>query len=227
MKQQVALVVMVVGASSAAAWDDTRGIVAPQPSCAAGVQCQVTVTPGFMAGQVSLDFTARTPALAGRGVSLRVLSAAAAVVAERSGGVAADGRLNMLIGNGQSLEPGRYRYVIAGVAEGQFTVTSGAKAAAVTPPPAAAAQTASAGSLVGIWYGIAGTPGTLELRTDGTYWLNGRSGGRYRMSGREVVFDGAVTAWNKGRATLKDGTLEFQWKSAEGFNNWFVYQRGK
>lgn len=42
IKRQAALVVMAFGASSAAAWDDTRSIVALQPSCATGVKFRVT-----------------------------------------------------------------------------------------------------------------------------------------------------------------------------------------
>lgn len=230
------------------AWDDTRRISAPQPSCAAGVSCEVRVTPGFMAGQVTLDFSGRAPALAASGVILRVYNPSGAVIIEKSAGLMSDGRLSLLIANGQTMEPGRYRYVIDGIAEGRFEVLTGAaepSAPARVQPPAQSAGKAApsrvaprkeassgavapqAAALAGVWYGIAGTPGSLELTRDGSYMLNGKPGGRYRQLGDEVVFDGSLVAWNKGRAKLKDGVLEFYWKNAEGFNNWFVFQKGE
>lgn len=42
-----------------------------------------------------------------------------------------------------------------------------------------------------------------------------------------LPFDGALSSWNNGRATLKDGVIEFYWKNAYGFNQWFVYSRGR
>lgn len=230
------------------AWDDTRRIRAPQPSCAAGVSCEVRVTPGFMAGQVTLDFSGRAPALAASGVILRVYNQSGAVVIEKSTGLMSSGQLSLLIANGQTMEPGRYRYVIEGIAQGQFEVLTGAAApsapAGAQPPAQSPGKTAplkaaprkeassgavapQAAALAGVWYGIAGTPGSLELTRDGSYKLNGKPGGRYRQLGDEVVFDGSLVAWNKGRAKLKDGVLEFYWTNAEGFNNWFVFQKGE
>jgi hypothetical protein len=138
--------------------------------------------------------------------------------------------------------------VIEGIAQGQFEVLTGAAApsapAGAQPPAQSPGKTAplkaaprkeassgavapQAAALAGVWYGIAGTPGSLELTRDGSYKLNGKPGGRYRQLGDEVVFDGSLVAWNKGRAKLKDGVLEFYWKNAEGFNNWFVFQKGE
>ena len=73
---------------------------------------------------------------------------------------------------------------------------------------------------------IAQAPGSIELRGDGSYKFNGQPGGRYRRSADQIVFDGALSSWNKGRAQLKDDVLAFKWKNAEGFNNWFVFQKG-
>lgn len=226
--------VVSAGAGSAHAWDDTRRITSPPPSCAAGVQCRVAVTPGALAGQVKLEFIGRAPALGGRAVPVQVYDAAGTLVSERSPFAAADGSLSVLVANGQTLQPGRYRYVIQGVAQGRFEVTSGATAAATPataaaparPAPRASTAPSSVAALAGTWYGIAGTPGSIELGADGSYKLNGRAGGRYRQDGDGLVFDGALAAWNKGRAALKDGVIEFHWKNAEGFNNWFVFQKG-
>ena len=91
---------------------------------------------------------------------------------------------------------------------------------------AGAASVASGGTaLAGVWYGIASTVGQIELAADGAYRYNGEPGGHWRQEGDRVVFDGALSAWNQGVASLKEGVLEFYWTNAEGFNNWFVFQR--
>lgn len=248
MRMLAILALIGVMSPAAWAWDDTRRISAPQPSCAAGVTCEVRVNPGFMAGQVTLDFSGLAPALAASRVTFRIFNQSGAVVAEKSAGLMSDGRLSLLIANGQTMEPGQYRYVIEGVAQGRFEVLTGAAAsgapARAQPPTQPAGKTAppkvvprkeassgavasKASVLAGVWYGIAGTPGSIELGRDGSYKLNGKPGGRFRQLGDEVVFDGSLVAWNKGRAKLKDGVLEFYWKNDEGFNNWFVFQRGE
>lgn len=235
----VALALTLAAATSPAAWawDETRRMSAPQPACSPGVTCSVSVTPGFMAGQVTLDFRGRAPALAASRTAVRVYDRSGALVTDTTVGFMSNGDVTVLLGNGQTLAPGPYRYVIEGVAKGTFEVLTGAaapKAAsrpAATPAPASRAPNAPAAasasaSLAGTWYGIAGTPGTIELGRDGSYKLNGKPGGRYRRVADEVVFDGALVSWNKGRAKLKDGVLEFEWRNAEGFNNWFVFQKG-
>jgi len=233
---------MMMMAGSALAWDDTRRMTASPPICAAGVQCEVRVTPGFMAGQVTLDFSAKAEALAASSTTLRVVDAAGTVITEKGVGLMSDGRMTALLANGQLLPPGRYRYQIDRIAQGSFEVTSGTAApsaaspAGSTPTSAATraggasgsnpANTTPGGTLRGVWYGIAGTPGSIELRADGSYLHNGQGGGRYRQMGNDLQVDGSLSAWNGGRATLKDGVIEFQWKNPQGFNNWFVFQRG-
>ena len=212
---------------TAQAWDDSRRIVAAPPACAAGAQCQIAVTPGMMAGQVTLDFRGRVPALAGSAVSVRLLDAAGAVVGERSSFAGADGSVSILVANGQTLPPGRYRYQIQGIAQGQFEVLTAAATAPPAASPASPALPAAAGSLAGTWHGIASTPGSIELGADGSYRFNGRAGGRFQTVPGGLVFDGALSSWNNGRATLKDGVIEFYWKNADGFNQWFVYSRGR
>lgn len=211
------------------AWDETRAIEASPPVCAAGVLCTVAVTPGFMAGQSTLDFSATTAsALAGERFSVEVFDDAGNLVQQRSGGVMSTGSANTLIASAQLLQPGAYRYVVSGLAEGAFRVTSGAatETAEYSPPKGNDAQGADAGgALAGVWHGIANTVGQIELSADGTYRYNGGAGGRWRQAGDKVMFDGALEAWNNGVASLKNGVLEFSWTNAEGFNNWFVFQR--
>ncbi|MFM7121653.1 MAG: hypothetical protein ACKOZX_15655 [Gammaproteobacteria bacterium] len=233
-------------ASTAHAWDDTRNITAASARCAAGITCAAEVSPGFMSGQVYLNFSARAPGLSGAGFSLRVINAEGAVVTESSGGAMSDGSITALIANGQNLAPGRYHFVIdagtegvtQGVAEGGFTVTTGAGDTsgddAATAPPAAgpsadpSEQANAADSPVdvtGRWYGIASTVGTIDMTANGRYQHNGSTGGRYRVEGDKVHFDGTLAAWNSGTATLRDGVLEFYWTQPDGSQNWFVFQR--
>ena len=229
MKRRLCTLFFCLTPLAGVAWDDTRNIVAEPPACAPGMTCSVSVTPGFMAGQATLDFVGVAPALSGSGFSVEVFDSAGAVVQQRSGGVMSNGALNALIASAQLLAPGAYRYVISGIAEGRFQVTSGTTKADSGPAPTAdhqpAPQPAEGSGLSGVWYGIASTVGQIELLADGRYRYNGNPGGRWRQEGERVVFDGSLSAWNQGIATLKDGVLEFYWTNDEGFNNWFVFQR--
>lgn len=241
LRRAACLCLTLTSSPTALAWDDTRNISASSPRCAVGVSCATEVSPGFMSGQVHLNFSARAPSLAGAGFTLRVLDERGAVVAESSGGAMSDGSINALIASGQNLKPGRYRFVIDGVAEGGFTVTTGAGRSAqghktgASPAVDSTQQlavdsaevdaNADGTDLVGTWHGIASTVGTIELLAGGRYQYNGNAGGRYRVEGDTVRFDGALEAWNNGTATLRDGVLEFYWTNPDGSKNWFVFQR--
>lgn len=229
--------VLAVWPGTSLAWDATRGIVAPQPDCGAAARCSVEVAPGVMQGQVWLRFNGVAPGVAGRSVAARVYSVPDdRAVIERSLFTGGRGDLATQLADGQLLAPGRYRYEIEGFGTGTFEVTSreapaarsqpkaGSKAPGSTTPAAPAAPTAARG-LAGTWYGISGTAGSIELRADGSYLHNGRSGGAWRAEGNQVRFTGSLAAWNGGRASLRDGVLEFSWTSPEGFKNWFVFQR--
>ena len=63
------------------------------------------------------------------------------------------------------------------------------------------------------------------MTANGRYQHNGSAGGRYRVEGDKVHFDGTLAAWNNGTATLRDGVLEFYWTQPDGSQNWFVFQR--
>jgi hypothetical protein len=98
------------------------------------------------------------------------------------------------------------------------------------PPPAAqptnASQIAAMQALVGTWRGIDGVVGVLNLRADGTYVYNDRASGHYKFYGSEIVFDGALAAWNGGRATLRDAYLDFYWTSLDGAPQWYSFAKG-
>ena len=234
MRAATLFLVLSLHASGAWAWDASRRLSAPAPSCAPGVKCEVELRQGLMEGQVSLFLKASGVRPGAAGMTIDVFAQDTGVrLSQQPAGAVIDGRVSVLIANAQSVPPGRYRFVIDEVGQGQFVVTSTESAAISSsaqsaaqgatiqaPPPAAASN-----SLPGVWYGIASTPGNLELSADGSYKLNGRAGGRYRRIGNDVIFDGALSAWNGGHASLKDDVLEFYWTNAEGAKNWFVFRR--
>ena len=234
MRALTLFLVLSLHAQSAWAWDASRRLNAPAPSCAPGITCELELTKGFLEGQSSLFFKASGLGMSTPPLTLDIFAQdSGAKLSQSPAGVVVGGRLYLLVANAQQVPPGRYRFVIEGVGQGQFAVTSSESApnsasaqnTVQGASPKAPTSPAASGSLAGIWYGIASTPGNLELSADGSYKLNGRAGGRYRHIGNEVMFDGALNAWNGGRASLKDNVLEFQWTNAEGFKNWFVFSR--
>lgn len=109
------------------------------------------------------------------------------------------------------------------------------KAAGAPPPPPSrdtqpAAQPA-AGDAPGTYYcqtavyGAVQSAGQIELRPDGRYLFNAQPGGRYRLGGGTVSFDGTLQAWDGGRAAYDGSSLEFSWKNAEGWDQWYYCRR--
>jgi hypothetical protein len=95
-------------------------------------------------------------------------------------------------------------------------------------PPPSKPKDVPIRSLVGSWYVTRGGGGTVVLKADGTYTTGVGGKGTYRADGNEVLFEGALEAWNGGRGTLSpEGVLEFYWKNREGFPNHIVLLRGK
>ncbi len=81
------------------------------------------------------------------------------------------------------------------------------------------------GDLAGIWHGISTTVGELRIKPDGAYVLNGTSSGHVKRNGNSMVFDGPLTAWDNGRATLNRGVIEFYWTTSSGAKNWFTFAK--
>ena len=95
-------------------------------------------------------------------------------------------------------------------------------------PPPSKPKDVPIPSLAGSWYVTRGGGGTVVLKADGTYTTGVGGKGTFRTDGKEVLFKGALEAWNGGRGTLsQEGVLEFHWKSVEGFPNSIVLLRGK
>lgn len=110
-------------------------------------------------------------------------------------------------------------------AEGDFKPYAASSAPTPAPESGNASAVGGNSDVVGTWHGTARTVGTIVIRADGTYSYNGNPGGRWKASGNQIVFDGSLAAWGGGRATLKGGNLEFSWKSAEGWKQWFSFAR--
>jgi hypothetical protein len=98
---------------------------------------------------------------------------------------------------------GRASEVIIEPANGPF--------AAMDAPPAAGIPNLPA--LIGNWNA---SDHALDLFPDGTYKYGLLASGRWHVEKDEVVFDGALAAWNSGHGHAKDGRLEFVWTDATG-----------
>ncbi len=72
----------------------------------------------------------------------------------------------------------------------------------------------SGSSFLGTWYG-ANVKIQITLQSDGTYVSNVGSG-RYAQEGEKITFTGPLRQWNRGRARVGNGALEFHWKDPNG-----------
>jgi hypothetical protein len=183
----------------------------------------------------------------GRAMILRVDDALSRrTVIRESGQTLDDGRYAANIA-ADRLQPGRYKFLVVPeesrglvVAAGRFTIARGilaqapprqaapiaravGNAAAVRPAPASPIQAMRA--LIGTWRGTNGVAGNLDMRADGSYVYNGLSRGHYKFYGGELVFDGALAAWNGGHATVRGDYLDFYWTSLDGAHQWYSFAK--
>ncbi len=93
-------------------------------------------------------------------------------------------------------------------------------------PPPPKPRDVPISSLAGTWYVTQGGAGVVTLKADGSYTTGVGGKGTFATDGRDVVFKGALDAWNGGRGTQsQDGVIEFYWKNEEGFQNYIVLIR--
>jgi len=147
---------------------------------------------------------------------------------DRRIGVMSNGKVTVSV-PAYRLPDGVYRVVLTSgnsatvVADASFRKTSAAFSGDRDSQP----QAPRVGpGLVGEWRGINKTAGMVVISADGTYSFNGAAG-RYRASGNQVVFSGPLAAWDNGRATVKDGVIEFYWTNREGWKQWFTFAKVK
>ncbi len=81
-------------------------------------------------------------------------------------------------------------------------------------PREAGLDRSSGSSFLGTWYG-ANVKIQITLQSDGTYVSNVGSG-RYAQEGEKITFTGPLRQWNRGRARVANGALEFHWKDPNG-----------
>lgn len=93
-------------------------------------------------------------------------------------------------------------------------------------PPPPKPKDLPVSSLAGTWHMTQGGVGVVTLKADGSYTTGVGGKGTFTTDGRDVVFKGALEAWNGGRGTQsQDGVIEFHWKNEEGFQNYIVLIR--
>ena len=111
-------------------------------------------------------------------------------------------------------------------ANGSFTPVTASKTAKVTRGAVGGTATGAAkASLAGKWFGQ-NVAAQITIDPNGTYSSPNGGRGRWRLEGADVVFTGPLAAWNHGRASFKNGNLEFSWKTPEGASQYFVLIRG-
>lgn len=95
-------------------------------------------------------------------------------------------------------------------------------------PPPPKPKDVPISSLAGTWYVTQGGAGVVTLKPDGTYTTGVGGKGTFTADGKDVVFKGALEAWNGGRGTQsQDGVIEFSWQNEGEFPNYIVLLREK
>lgn len=186
-----------------------------------GASCRVTE--GMQQGLTVLDVWGSAPQLSGSTVRLSITPSPGSELDSRSSGVMSDGKYTVSI-PAYRFSAGRYTWVLSSrsmggtVAQGAFLVNRGGAS------PAGPAERAS-GTAVGVWSGINGTSGTIELLPGGFYKYGGKRAGRYMVSGETITFAGVLSGWNRGRARYDGKVIEFEWTRRNGGRNYFVFAR--
>jgi hypothetical protein len=89
-------------------------------------------------------------------------------------------------------------------------------------------EKATRADFVGTWHGT-NVASQIIVNADGT-WANAKKEkqGTYTIAGNDIIFNGPILkAWNNGRATMKNGNLEFYWKNPDGSINYFAFVKMK
>lgn len=70
---------------------------------------------------------------------------------------------------------------------------------------------------------------SFEIRPDGRYRTGAGGEGKVEATADGLVFSGALSAWNDGKATLTaDGSaIEFYWTNSQGARQYFAFLRAK
>lgn len=189
-------------------------------------QCQDAmcgVTEGLQHGLTVIDVTGSAPRLGGSTIRLSITPSPGPELDSRATGVMASGKYTVSI-PAYRFPAGRYAWTLSArgmdrpVAHGAFSVArqGGSASAGVAAHP---------GIPTGVWSGINGTAGTIELLPGGSYKYASTRAGRYTVSGATIAFTGRLAAWNGGRATYDGRTITFEWTRSDGGRNYFVFAK--
>lgn len=190
----------------------------------------------MQAGLTTVEVEGVLPQLAGTGVRVVVATRdTTQLVFDRKVGIMSSGKITVTLPV-YSWQDGDYILLIARpndmktpLAGGVFKKRTGSGGAAgVRSEPEVQRQSgpASSPTWVGEWRGINRTAGLVKIAADGTYDFNGGAG-RWKAAGHQIVFTGPLAAWDNGKATLKDGVIEFYWTNAQGWKQWFTFAKVK
>lgn len=185
-----------------------------------------SVGEGDQPGLSTVEVSGNLPAYAGYSVRLiigRKFRGHTSVLDERSLGIFSDGHFTTSI-PAYNYADGRYVFVIMPKQKDSILVVGTFIKQSIGRHRSASSTSASSADLIGEWRGINGTAGLVRILADGTYTFNGAPG-RYERSGNSIVFSGPLSAWNGGRGTIGDGTIEFYWTTSEGAKQYFVFAK--
>jgi hypothetical protein len=85
------------------------------------------------------------------------------------------------------------------------------------------AHRTSAAPVLGTWHG-ANVAIQITLQPDGSY-VSSVGSGRYTQNGEKIAFTGPLRQWNRGRARVANGALEFHWKDSNGTVHLVAFNR--
>jgi hypothetical protein len=192
------------------------------------LKCQAascSVGEGDQPGLSTVEVTGNLPAYAGYSVRLAVARKSHGhfrIVSSTTLGIFSDGHFTASI-PAFNLRDGLYVFAI--MPKNADEILAGGTFSKRTPDaPARRTPATSTSALTGEWIGINGTAGRVRIFADGTYTFNDVSGS-YRQSGDQITFSGPLSAWNGGRARIGAGVIEFSWTTAEGANQYFVFEK--
>jgi hypothetical protein len=184
-----------------------------------------SVGQGYQPGLSTVEVAGALPAYAGYSVRLiiaRKSGSSVAVVDERTLGIFSDGHFTASIPAYNYID-GTYAFAIV-PKQSKDVLAAGVFVKGDAEPNSVVPKHSASTALTGEWLGIAGTYGRLRMYSNGTYLFN-ELGGHYETSGNFIVFSGPLAVWNRGRATIGNGTIEFYWTTPEGAKQYFVFEK--
>jgi hypothetical protein len=152
---------------------------------------------------------------------------------QRNGRSYPDGNVQLDIGRDCNTLSGRWKFRESGSWAASTLNATRTQAQASNPSPAPQpqpqSQLANQSGVAGLYWCVApsGCAGTIDLRPDGSYLMNGRHGGSYSGSRTQVRFTGALSSRNNGIGRLDGDTMIFDEHQTPNGINYFAYRKGR